>query len=50
MYIAVNGYQKTKEILYAIVPVAAFILIGANHCVADMFYWFAGVEYVPQVG
>ena len=38
MYIAVTGYDKTKNYLFCIMPVAFFILNGFNHCVADMFY------------
>ena len=40
MYIAVSGYNKTGNWLFAIIPVAVFILSGFNHCVADMFYCF----------
>ena len=40
MYIAVSMYE-TKPIVTSMC-VAAFILVGANHCVADMFYLFAG--------
>lgn len=40
MYIAVNQYEKAP---YAtIMCVASFILLGANHCVADMAYMFFG--------
>lgn len=35
MYIAVSSWINP---VYAILPVAAFILCGFNHCVADMFY------------
>ena len=35
---AVEGYKRTGNWLFAIIPVAVFILIGFNHCVADMFY------------
>lgn len=38
MYIAVTGFRKTDNYLFAIAPVAFFILCGFNHCVADMFY------------
>lgn len=38
MYIAVTGFKKTGNYLFAIAPVAIFILCGFNHCVADMFY------------
>ena len=42
MYIADFGFQKTKNYLFCIAPVAFFILCGFNHCVADMFYVFVG--------
>ena len=38
MTMAVQGFQKTENWLFAIIPVAVFILCGFNHCVADMFY------------
>lgn len=36
MYIAVSYYEKWPVI--TIMSVVAFVLAGANHCVADMFY------------
>ena len=42
MYIAVTGFQKTGQYLFLIVPVAAFIICGFAHSVADMAYiWFS---------
>ena len=38
MTTAVEGTTTTGNWLFAIIPVATFILIGFNHCVADMFY------------
>lgn len=38
MTTAIEGTQTTENWLFAIIPVAAFIMIGFNHCVADMFY------------
>lgn len=38
MSVAVFGFQKTGNYLFAVAPVAIFILCGFNHCVADMFY------------
>lgn len=43
MYIAVKGYKDTKNMVFVFVPVAAFILGGFNHCVADMYYLSLGV-------
>ena len=39
---AVEGTITTGNWLFAIIPVATFILIGFNHCVADMFYILVG--------
>ena len=39
MYIGVNLFNKQNNPIYAIMPVATFILSGFNHCVADMFYF-----------
>jgi formate/nitrite transporter FocA (FNT family) len=38
MWIAVRGWKMSSSLVFAIAPVAAFILAGFNHCVADMFY------------
>ena len=42
IYIAVEGWRKTGQLLAVIVPVAAFVGIGAEHCVADAFFFGAG--------
>ena len=39
MYLAVDGYKKTKSWLFVILPVMVFILCGFEHCVANMFYF-----------
>lgn len=44
MHIAVSGYKKIQNPLIIVLPVMVFILIGAEHCVADMFYWFYNKE------
>ncbi len=41
MYLAVDGYKKTKSWLFVILPVMVFILCGFEHCVANMFYFCA---------
>lgn len=41
MYIAVEGYKQTKHPAILFVCVAAFILSGFEHCIADMFYFSA---------
>lgn len=42
MYIAVEGYKVTKNPAILFVCVAAFILSGFEHCIADMFYFSLG--------
>lgn len=42
IYMAVEGWRSTGQLLAVIVPVAAFVGIGAEHCVADAFYIGAG--------
>ncbi|MBP5255391.1 MAG: formate/nitrite transporter family protein [Lachnospiraceae bacterium] len=45
MYAAVEGYKLTKNPLILFACVAAFILSGFEHCVADMFYFAAAGDY-----
>ena len=43
MFMAVKTFAMTNgQPLYAMLPVAIFILCGFNHCVADMFYLHMG--------
>ncbi len=39
MYVAVDGYIKTQNPIILFMGVAAFILGGFEHCIADMFYF-----------
>lgn len=39
MYVAVDGYAKTKNPILLFLGVATFILSGFEHCIADMFYF-----------
>lgn len=51
MYIAVNIYKSHPWA--TVMCVAAFILAGFNHCVADMFYFFIGTtteQVLPMIG
>ena len=41
IYAAVEGWKRTRQILSVVFPVATFVVSGAEHCVADAFY-FAG--------
>lgn len=50
MYIAVEGYSRTKSPYIIILPVAVFILSGFEHCVANMAYFtMAGVWNINTV-
>lgn len=39
---AVDMYRETKNILAPMLSAAAFVLLGCNHCIADMFYFVLG--------
>lgn len=39
MYLGVDTTKRTNNPLYAIMAVVIFILTGAEHCVANMFYF-----------
>ena len=39
MFVAVDGYRRTQHPLILLMCVAAFILCGFEHCIADMFYF-----------
>lgn len=45
MYAAVDGYKKTKSLLIILLGVTVFILSGAEHCIADMYYFAAAGEW-----
>lgn len=42
VYLAVEGWRQTGQLLAVIMPVAAFVGIGAEHCIADAFFIGAG--------
>ena len=39
MYLAIDKYGRTKNIIFVIAPVMIFILSGFEHSVANMFYF-----------
>lgn len=44
MYLAIDNYNKSKNIIFIILPIMIFILSGFEHSVANMFYFhFAGI-------
>ncbi|MBQ7646062.1 MAG: formate/nitrite transporter family protein [Clostridia bacterium] len=47
VYTAVEAYKRTTNILTIIFPVAAFVISGAEHCVADAFYITIGKAWSP---
>lgn len=50
MYLAIDNYNKSKNILFIILPVMIFILSGFEHSVANMFYFnLAGMYSVKGV-
>lgn len=36
--LAVDGWNETKQPLVVMMPVVVFMIAGAHHCIADMFY------------
>lgn len=38
VFAAVEGWNRTKNIMAVALPTATFVLIGAEHCVADAFW------------
>lgn len=49
MFIAVKTFAMTNgQPIYAMLPVAIFILCGFNHCIADMFYLHMGCLYLSD--
>ena len=48
MFIAVDGYKKTQNPVILFACVAAFILSGFEHCIADMFYFSLAGAWTAQ--
>ena len=49
IYLAVEGYKKSKGLIPVILGVMTFILAGWNHCIADCFYMAAGSSSVLAI-
>lgn len=45
MFLAIDNYNKTKNIVFVIAPVMIFILSGFEHSVANMFYFHLARAY-----
>lgn len=41
MYLAIDNYNKNRNIMFIIMPVMVFILSGFEHSIANMFYYFS---------
>lgn len=51
MYLAIDNYHKSKNIVFIIAPVMIFILSGFEHSIANMFYFhLAGVYSIKAFG
>lgn len=51
MYLAIDNYNKSKNIIFVILPVMIFILSGFEHSVANMFYFnYAGAYSLKSFG
>ena len=48
MYLAIDNYNKSKNIVFIIAPVMIFILSGFEHSVANMFYFHLAGAYTPR--
>lgn len=45
MYLAIDNYNKSKNIVFIIAPVMIFILSGFEHSIANMFYFHLAGAY-----
>lgn len=45
MYLAIDNYRRTKNIVFIIAPVMIFILSGFEHSIANMFYFHLAGAY-----
>lgn len=45
MYLAVSQYNKINSTILVIMPIMLFILIGAEHCIANLFYFICS-DYI----
>ena len=48
MFVAVDGYKRTKNPVILFMGVGAFILRGFERCVADMFYFSVAEPWTPD--
>lgn len=48
MYLAIDNYNKSRNLLFVIAPVMIFILSGFEHSIANMFYFHLAGSYTLQ--
>lgn len=48
MYLAIDSYNRNKNIVLVMLPIMIFILSGFEHSVADMFYFNLAGKYSPK--
>lgn len=49
IYLAVECYKKTQSILAVVLPVFAFVTSGADHCIANAYYFAAARMISPRI-
>lgn len=49
IYLAVELYKKTQNILTIIIPVFVFVASGADHCIANAYYFGAAMMFSVDV-
>lgn len=45
MYIAVEGYKRTKNIFVVMLPVIMFVILGFDHCIANIGYLMINSDF-----
>lgn len=45
IYLAVELYKRSSNILTIIIPVFTFVAVGADHCIANAYYFVAAGEF-----
>ncbi len=48
IYLAVEAYKKTQHLLAIIIPVFVFVASGADHCIANAFYFAAAMSFTIE--
>jgi len=48
IYLAVELFKRSKNILAVIIPVFAFVAAGTDHCIANAYYFAAAGEFTSD--